>query len=221
MMKLLSVQVGQVQTLPRFPADDPAAAEWRSAIVKEPVQGKVRVGAEGLAGDAQQDRRNHGGVQQAINVYPFEHYAYWQTLPGLQAMTGGAFGENFTTLGLLEDTVCIGDLYRVGEGPDAALVEVSQPRQPCYKLARRWQFAGLDQRAEAEGRTGWYFRVKQEGWVQAGDALTLLERPFPQWTVARVFALIHAPHDRAALAALAGCEALSPGWRTAFQKKLA
>jgi MOSC domain-containing protein YiiM len=217
-IKLVSVQIGVVQTLPAFPQGEANASEWRSAIAKHPVVGKVMAGPLGIEGDEQGDR-NHGGVNQAINVYPVEHYQHWRTFPELLTMGPGSFGENFTTEGLLEADVCVGDVYQIGKGEDAALVEVSQPRQPCYKLSRLWKKADLDRISEESGRIGWYFRVKRPGRVQAGDTLTLLERPYPDWSIARVYALKGSPEDRQALEAISTVEALSPGWQDLFAKK--
>lgn len=207
---LLSVQVGTVKTYPL-----PGGKEWQSAIVKTPVTGPVWLGITGLAGDEQAYKAGHGGPHMAVNVYPSEHFAHWRTLPGLEGITGGGWGENFTTQGITEDTVCLGDVFRVGE----VIVEVSQPRQPCAKLDRRWDIPGLHQQAEDSGRVGWYFRVKQEGRVWGGSELTLLERPFPQWTIARVYAL-RSGQDVDGLHALVDCPALSPGWRKAMLARI-
>ena len=126
------------------------------------------------------------------------------------------FSLSDNLLGLLEETVCVGDVYQVGQ----AQVEVSQPRQPCFKLARKWHTSDLAAQAEAAGRVGWYFRVRQEGQVESGQELTLLERPYPQWTIARVYALRRGSSDPSAMQALADCPALSPGWRESLRKRL-
>jgi len=125
-------------------------------------------------------------------------------------MSPSAFGENFTIAGSREENVCIGDTYRV----DEVLVQVSQPRVPCWKLGRRWNLPDLAKRVETSGRTGWYLRVLREGSVKAGLPLELIERPFPQWPVSRASEVLRArkanPHDAAALAK---CELLSWSWR--------
>ncbi len=195
--------------------EDPAV-EWRSGIVKRPVDGPVWLSTMGLEGDGQADLRNHGGPHRAVNLYPAEHYEIWRQTPGLESMSGGAFGENFTTLGLLETPACLGDAFRVGE----AVVEISQPRGPCYKLDRRWKIADLSKRAEQTRRFGWYFRVLQEGRVQAGSELALLRRPYPQWSIERVWNTAHDPALRGDIPALLECPALSDGWRQSLMKKL-
>jgi MOSC domain-containing protein YiiM len=128
-------------------------------------------------------------------------------LPGLD-LPYGAFGENFTVRGVTEADVCIGDVFAVG----GVLVQVSQPRQPCWKLARRWRVKDLAARVQATGRTGWYFRVLEEGEVTPGLRLVLRERPWPQWTVARANEIMHERRDDRA-AALAACPSLSANWR--------
>ena len=210
---LLSIQVGTPVT---YPPVEPDGKPWRSAIVKHPVDGPVMARTTGLDGDKQSDPRVHGGPNRAINVYPAEHYAVWRAAPGLEAMTGGAFGENFTTLGLLEDTACIGDVFRVGQ----VLVEISQPRGPCFKLNRRWNVEDLQQRAEQERRFGWYLRVREEGLVEAGQEMALLERPYPQWTVRTAWDLRLEPIDAVAVRALIACPALSEDWKRSLQKRL-
>lgn len=210
--QLISVQVGQPKT---FPAEAPHFKQWRSAIGRLPVSGAVYLGEGGLEGDRVSDPKSHGGPFRAVNVYPAEHYEVWRLIPGLESMTCGSFGENFTTLGLLETNTCIGDVFRVGE----AVVEVTQPRGPCYKLNRRWHIADLQERAEQSGRIGWYFRVRQVGMVAAGNTITRLENPFPQWTVARVWALRLDPSDQEAVRQLSECPALAEGWRASLLKR--
>jgi MOSC domain-containing protein YiiM len=214
---ILSIQIGQPVT---YPAEESGQKPWTSAIGKTSVSGPVWLGPMGLEGDAQYNLEVHGGLERAVNVYPGEHYDFWRASPELACMTGGAFGENFTTSGLVEATACIGDLFRVGE----ALVEISQPRGPCNNLNRRWHSPDLMQRAGATGRVGWYLRVKQVGRVQPGAALELLERPFPHWTIARVWALYRDllgkdPVALEEIRQLAFCPALSEGWRWIMERK--
>lgn len=183
--------------------------EWTTAFYKEPVSGSVALGSEGLEGDGQADRRVHGGPDKAVNVYPQEHFAAWRAELGLECQ-GGAFGENFTTAGLTEAAVCIGDTFRLG----AVVVQISQPRQPCWKLARRWRLKDLAHRVEQTGRTGWYFRVLSPGQVAAPSDVVLVDRPHPEWTVAAANRVMH--HDktnRDAARALAACRALSESWK--------
>ncbi len=142
-------------------------------------------GPLGLVGDEQADLTVHGGTDKAIHHYPHDHYPAWAAeLNGHPLLTArGAFGENITTDGLTEDQVCIGDRLRLGQ----ALVEVSQGRQPCWKIDHRFERKGVTARVIESGRCGWYYRVLEPGPVGEGDTVELVERPHPRWTVARAF----------------------------------
>ncbi|MBM4457442.1 MAG: MOSC domain-containing protein [Chloroflexi bacterium] len=200
--RLLSIQIGPVRALGDPEGTDPADRLWTTGLFKASVDGPVWLSAAGLPGDQQADLVNHGGPHKAVNVYPNEHYAFWRESLNRPAIAAGAFGENFTTAGWLEEEVCIGDVYAIG----AAAVQVSQPRGPCWKLARRWQVPDLDRRIRALGRTGWYLRVLDEGFVQAGETIRLVERAYPEWTIARVNALQRRlREDPQAAAELAAC----------------
>jgi MOSC domain-containing protein YiiM len=192
----------------------PFARGEGSAIAKAPRQGPVRIGWLGLEGDEQADRVHHGGRDKALHHYPFDHYARWRQDAPDHLLLGapGAFGENLSTEGLTEDQVCIGDRFRCG----SALLEISQPRQPCWKQGHRMEWTTLPKLMVREGRSGWYFRVVEEGKVQAGNAMVLLERPLPDWTVKRVFDLLIGggwKSEPEALPALRDMALLEKGWR--------
>lgn len=183
---------------------------WATGFYKEPQTAECWLGYENLRGDEQADRRHHGGVDKAVCVYSGEHYAAWRESLHLPELPLGAFGENFTTLGLLESSVCIGDVFSVGD----ARVQISQPRQPCWKLARRWRIKDLALQVERTGRTGYYFRVLAHGAVRPGDPLILLERSHPEWTIARCNEVMHHQKDDAEAARnLSECRALSASWK--------
>ena len=192
----------------------------RSAIAKAPVRGPVQVGPLGLDGDEQGDPRVHGGPDKAVHQYAQEHYGPWRAelgaLPVLAAP--GALGENLASTGMTEHSVCLGDQVQVG----SVLLEVSQGRQPCWKLNDRLGgLPSMARRVQDSGRTGWYYRVLQPGHLQAGDALVLVARPFPEWTLARMTeVLYHRPLDSAALQALAALP-LTPSWQRLVQGRLA
>lgn len=211
--------LGQVLAVLRGPAVPYTRPGSHSAIAKAPVTGPVAVGQLGLAGDEQGDRRVHGGPDKAVHHYPQEHYPLWRAelgaLPVLAAP--GAFGENLASTGVTEATLCLGDQVRVG----SVLLQVSQGRQPCWKLNDRLGVPDMAQRVQQTGRTGWYYRVLQEGTLQAGDALTLLARPWPQWPLARVIDVLYRqPFDAAVLQALAALP-LTPSWRRLVEGRLA
>ena len=215
---LISVQIGVPRTIGRADAVDPMDQVWTTGFFKEPVPGLVWLGRVNLAGDSQADLQNHGGPEKAVNVYPAEHYPYWERDLGLGALPFGAFGENFTTEGLLEADVCVGDVFGIEE----AVVQVSQPRQPCWKLARRWRVKDLALKVQQTGRTGWYVRVLREGHVQAGTKLRLIERLHPEWTVASANDVMHhRTQDLEAARALAACPALSVRWKESLARRVA
>lgn len=217
-MTLASIQIGDARTLGSEAARDPFDQLWTTGIFKTPVTGPIALGALGLAGDHQADPTVHGGPDKAVCVYSADHYDAWRASLGITPFEHGAFGENFTIAGLQEDGTSIGDIWSVGE----ALVQVSQPRQPCWKLARKWRVRDLTDQVVASGRTGWYFRVLRGGQVQAGDALALVERPHPQWTIAAANGVMHYREGgRAAAAALAGLPALSESWRETLAHRVA
>lgn len=185
-----------------------------SAIAKVPVDGPRAVGWLGIAGDAQADLSVHGGPDKAIHHYPYDHYPYWRTVLGaFPVLRGsGAFGENISTTGLIEDVACIGDRYRMG----TALVEIAQGRQPCWKQAHRLMSKNVVANMVQTRRCGWYYRVIEEGNVSAGDSLMLTDRPCPEWTVKRVIGLLIAGEgkaNRAAVKALSSVEVLAENWR--------
>jgi MOSC domain-containing protein YiiM len=191
-----------------------------SGIRKDPRDGPVYVGADGIEGDEQGDRVHHGGPEKAVHHYALEHYALWgRELPQAAALFAhaGLFGENFSTLGLDEHSVCIGDVFEVG----AATLQVSQARQPCWRLDLRSAIPGLAAKVQASARTGWYYRVLEPGGVRAGDLLRLARRPNPAWPLSRLLHYLHAePMDRAALQEMCAIEALSPSWRALARSRL-
>lgn len=208
-----SIQCGEVRAFRGF--------EEPSAIAKRPVAGPVRVHRLGLAGDAQADLTVHGGPDKAIHHYPHDHYAFWRESLGDHPLLAdyGAFGENIATDGLTEDAICIGDRWRMG----TALVEVSQGRQPCWKLDHRFDGAAVNAGVVRSRRAGWYYRVIEEGEVAAGDAMELLARPWPEWSVKRVFGLLIAgdhKKDREGLEALGEVAELATPWKRRRAKLL-
>ncbi len=210
-MKLTSIQVG----LPR-------EVIWQgrsvtTGIFKEPVTGPVTVRTLDLDGDAQADLSVHGGPDKAVYAYPVEHYEYWRNeLPGMN-LPYGMFGENFTTEGLLEKEVNIGDRFRVGE---AELV-VTQPRVPCYKLAVKFGRADILKRFLASRRSGFYFAVLREGEVQAGDEIKPLSRGGKGLSVDDIVRLYAFERDDLeTLRRAVGHETLPESWRGYFRHQL-
>jgi len=207
---LLAIQISTVSEIAATGSDAWWDKPWTTSFYKQTIAGRIWLGYEGLRGDQQADRKHHGGVDKAVCVYSAEHYPSWRESLRLAEMAHGAFGENFTVQGLLETEVCIGDVFHIG----TARVQVSQPRQPCWKLARRWRIKDLTARVEQSGRTGFYFRVLKHGWVEAGERFELVERSFPKLTIAHANEVMHhRKEDFAAATELAMCPMLSASWK--------
>lgn len=210
MIKLLSVQVGR-------PREMSAGEPWVSAIFKEAVSGAIQVHATNLANDQQADLSVHGGPDKAICAYSADHLPFWRAALDRPDMVAGAFGENFSLTGVTEDDVCIGDVYEVG----TVIVQVSQPRSPCWKLGRKWSRLDLPKIVVREGKTGWYFRVLQIGSVEAGQELRRIERAYPEWTIAEANRLAYARKTgelRKERRRFADCPALSAAWRASMRE---
>lgn len=215
--RIVSVSVGMPREHGVAGAANPMERAWITGFFKEPVAGPVRVGATNLDGDGQADLRVHGGPDKAVLLYAAAHYPAWNEELGF-AMPFGAFGENLTVEGMTEADVCIGDVLEAG----TARLQVSQPRGPCWKIARRWKIRDLSARVQRTGRTGWYVRVLREGVLQAGDAVVVAQRPHPEWSVALATELLRPGNGREAeAAALAALPELADSWRAVVQYRLA
>ncbi len=189
-----------------------------TGIFKEPVASRVMLRSLNLDGDGQADLWGHGGAFRAIYVYTFENYEHWAGELERDDFTIGQFGENFTVEGMLEDDIHVGDVFRVG----SALVEVSQPRVPCYKLAIRMGIEGFQNQFMASGRMGFYFRVLEEGEVGAGDTIELVKRASGAMTVREVNELLYFDKENLKGAAKAlDIPSLSHGWKGSFEERLA
>ena len=191
----------------------------RSAIAKQPTPGPLRIALDGFEVDEQADRKVHGGPEMAVHLYPLDHHDFWTGLLMGHALLDqpGAFGSNLTVRGIDEDQVCIGDRFKLG----SALLEISQARQPCWKIEHRFQRKGMVAAIIETGRSGWYFRVLEEGVAEAGDTLERIEQPHADWPVSRVFKTLFGPDAMPAdLAALARLERLSPRHRGRASQRL-
>ncbi|MEC3949229.1 MOSC domain-containing protein [Sphingobium sp. HWE2-09] len=190
-----------------------------SAIAKQPVDGPVRITWNGLDHDAVADLIHHGGWDKAIHLYPQDHYGWWRDRkPGQPLLdVPGAFGENIASHGMTEADICLGDRFSLG----SAIVEVSHGRQPCWKLDHRFGARDVMATIVKTARCGLYFRVIREGEAEAGMRMDLLERPLPDWSIARVFALlIGGGHkcDPEGVRALSAMTVLAAAWRERASK---
>jgi ferredoxin-NADP reductase/MOSC domain-containing protein YiiM/ferredoxin len=211
MARLLSVNVG----LPRD-------IEWNGRVVhtgiwKSPVGESVRVGRLNVTGDGQGDLGGHGGEQRAVFVYQIESYRFWEEQLKRTDFIYGQFGENFTIEGLADEVVCVGDRYQIG----SAIFEITQPRVTCYRVGIRMNEPRMPALLTSSGRPGFYFRVLQEGYVNANDEIVKVGEAKVRMTVTEINALLYSPnHPRDQLQRALTIEALSPGWHSSFEAML-
>ncbi|WP_191566260.1 MOSC domain-containing protein [Metabacillus idriensis] len=190
--------------------------EIETGIYKEPVKNPLFLTKTNFEGDGQADLVNHGGIDKAVCVYSFDHYPYWEDALGM-ALNPGAFGENLTVSGMTEEDVCIGDIFQLGE----SIVEVSEPRQPCFKLAMKHQVKDLPVQFQNTMFTGFYFRVLEEGRVSYEDEMKCIHSQNDGVTIA--FANQIKYHDKKntkAIERILEVKALSDSWRKSFEKRL-
>lgn len=190
--------------------------EVMTGINKVPINEPVYLRKLNFDGDAQADLIHHGGEDKAVCVYPFEHYQYWEEKLN-RKLEYAAFGENLTVQGMCEYDVSIGDILQIGE----AIVQVSQPRQPCYKLAAKYNVVDLPVQFEKTGYTGYYVRVLKEGWVDKNAIIKVVERHPKQMTVEFLNQIMH--HDKnnvEAIKEILSVKELSNSWRETFTKRL-
>ncbi len=210
-MKLLSVNVSQPKEVSYN------GKRIKTGIFKEPVSGRTMMRRLNLDGDGQGDLSVHGGIHKAVYVYPIEHYDYWRRELGRDDLTCGKFGENLTVEGMLEETVHIGDVFRIGD----ALVEVSQPRVPCFKLGIKMRDPQIVKPFLESERVGFYVRVLEEGEVGAGDAIERTKVGVGQMTVKEIVHLRHFDNaNTEAAERAANLPALTPSWRDSFKEIL-
>jgi len=215
MNTILQVRTGRLR--PVFGLENP------SGIFKTPHQAPVKVSFLGLEGD-EHGYIGHGGVDKALMWYPSQHYATWKTEIPLNShlFVIGGFGENIVTESeeLSESVVCIGDVFRFG-GENGVLIQISEPRQPCFMLNHRFELKDMSLRSQNSNRTGWYCRILKEGRTQAGDDITLIERPNPEWTVQEVQRILYTDRKNwEAISHLSGLQDLGEEIRTIFSNRL-
>jgi MOSC domain-containing protein YiiM len=206
---LQSVQVGSPRHYGVSKATDPMERRWQTSFFRTPSTEPRWLYTTHLDGNAQADLKHHGSLTQAVLLYAASNYLLWQAELRRQDIGPGGFGENFTIDGLNEETACIGDIYALG----AARIQVTGPRYPCWKIERRWGLAGLTARVAETGRTGWYCSVLHEGMIEPAMPVTLIERPYPQWSMALINDFAHGRNkDIEQAQALSACPLLHEFW---------
>jgi len=207
---LQSVQVGTPHRYSTASVTNARSRSWKTSFFRTSSTQPRWLYTTHLEGNIQADTVHHGQLSQAVLLYAAAHYPLWQAELGRPEMGPGGFGENFTMGELTEETACIGDIYAIGE----AQIQVTGPRYPCWKIERRWGIDGLTARVAETGRTGWYCRVVREGMIEPGIPVTLIERPYPKWTIALTNDFGHSRNkDVETAKALAACPLLNKFWQ--------
>jgi MOSC domain-containing protein YiiM len=210
-MRLISLNVG----MPREVTGPNGSVT--TGIFKSPISGRITLRRHNLDGDGQADLNVHGGEHKAVYAYPHEHYAYWRDRLNRDDFTFGQFGENLTTEGMLETDIHIGDVYRIG----TAVVQVTQPRQPCYKLGIRMSRPEIVKEFLESERSGFYLRVVEEGDLATGDAIELVHADPERVSVQYMNHLrFFDKSNREGIAKALRVEALAPSWREDFETML-
>ncbi len=211
-MRVTSLNIGKVQVLGE------GSERWTTATYRHPVAGPVPLGPLGFEGDEHADTAVHGGPDKAVLVCADAHYPLWQAELQNPDFGPGALGENLTITQIDESSACLGDKFRLG----TATVEISQPRQPCWKQARRWGIPDFVLTLTQRARNGWYLRVLESGEVERGSELSLLDRPHPEWTIARAAEIYHfRKDDRQANESLLSIPTLAEAWKSKIRARLA
>ncbi|WP_256241137.1 MOSC domain-containing protein [Bacillus sp. V3B] len=208
-MEIVSINIGKPKTI------KDQGKELQSGIYKTQTNEPIFLGKLNFDGDGQADLVHHGGEDKAVCVYPYEHYPHWEKDMNRE-LVFGAFGENLTLKGMLESDVHVGDIYRLG----AAMVQISQPRQPCFKLAKRYDISDLPLRFQNTGYTGFYFRVLKEGWVQPDSRVEIIEKHPKQISIQWANHIMH--HNRKnmeEIKKILAVDALSDSWRKTFTQR--
>ncbi|KXJ37534.1 hypothetical protein AX282_19780 [Bacillus spizizenii] len=206
---VLSLNLGKPQTL------EYDGKKIETGIMKQPADSAVMLYRENFEGDGQADLVNHGGPDKAVCVHPAEHYPFWRELLS-RPLPSAAFGENLTVAGLTEENVCIRDVFKL----DEAVVQVSQPRQPCVKLAKKLGVKEMVLKVQQTGYTGFYFRVLEEGRVAPGAKLELLSKGEKDISVQFANRInYHDAKNLAAIERILSEDTLSESWRASFMKK--
>lgn len=213
-MKVQSMFIGKPKQLGDANATNKMQQEWVSAINRDRVDGGF-VDILGFNGDEVADKKHHGGVDKAVFCYPYAHYELWRNELNIDIDAGG-FGENLCVTDIDESTVCLGDVYEIG----SARLQVTQPRKPCWKPARKYGEMELSRITEENGCTGWYFKVLVPGDIQIGDEVRLVERLHNAWSIAHCNDVMHQSTDMSEVKEMSELPELAETWKVSLLKKL-
>lgn len=215
--KLLSLQVGKAKGYGDKESKDFLDKYWESGSFKEPTLEKVWAGKLGLSGDEVADKVHHGGEEKAIFANSYENYKEWSEFLG-EEVPFGALSENLTISGLHESTVCLGDIHKIG----SAVLQVSQPRKPCWKISKRWNNKKFTHEIYTTGLTGWYYRVLEEGLIEAGDEVVVLSHEEEQVSILDAnMAFANPIMHREILERILNIPSLAPSYRASIEKRIA
>ncbi|MCP4098727.1 MAG: MOSC domain-containing protein [Planctomycetaceae bacterium] len=213
-IQLDSVQIGKPRDYSQINPRSNKIEQWTTSFNKTSVKHWVSVTANGIDGDEQADKKNHGGIDKAVLIYSADHFDYWRNQLGVTTVAPGAFGENLTVSGIDESKVCLGDQFLIND----VLLEVSQPRQPCWKLARHWRLPELPKQVMQTGYCGWYCRVIKNGRFKPETPIARVTTPHPEWPIRRAHQVFHQSSENSGeLNELLSLAVLSSAWKTSAE----
>lgn len=213
---LLSLQIGKKQTI-RKKAEDVFKKEFETAFFKKAIHEEIFADELGFHGDEVADAKNHGGKEKAIFANSFENYPVWKNFLQRQELPFGALGENLTISGLDENSVCVGDIHKVG----SLVLQVSQPRKPCSKISKVWHTKNFTQEIFKSGKTGWYYRVLENGFAMSGQKIEILQKG--QISIQEINTMFYNPRnaDSEALKNFFSIKTITPSWHDDMKKRIA
>ncbi len=217
MAKIISLQVGCAKTYGDAQSKDFLDKEWRSASFKEVSSKPLFAHFMGLDGDEVADTLHHGGIDKAIFANSYENYAHWASFLGVEHLPFGALAENLTITGLHERSVMLGEVHQIG----TAILQVSQPRKPCWKISRRWNHIAFTNEIFTSGLTGWYYKVLQEGLISSGDEVTVVSQKSAQISISEANEAFREPENyKPVLEAILDIPSLADSYKESIVKRL-
>jgi len=217
MAKVLSLQVGRVKTYGDAQSKDFLDKEWHSASFKEVSKMPLFAHVTGLDGDEVADKTHHGGVDKAIFANSYENYTHWASFLDVEHLPFGALAENLTITGLHEQSVMLGDVHQIG----TVILQVSQPRKPCWKISRRWNHSAFTNEIFTSGLTGWYYKVLQEGLIGVGDEIKVVKQKSAQISILKANEAFREPEKyKPVLEAILDIPSLAISYKESIVKRL-